>query len=116
VVLVLSLAGFNRPDDAAAGPDPAADQPFISRAEVRQQGAVTIRAATLTDDESEHYFGASLADHGIQIVWVSVDNASDSLLHFLPIVTDQNYFSAAEVEQYSTPGGVAAPTHRSWRQ
>jgi hypothetical protein len=27
---------------------------------------VTVRAATLTDDESEHYFGASLADHGIQ--------------------------------------------------
>jgi hypothetical protein len=99
VALVLSLAGFNRPDAAAAGPDPAADQPFISRAEVRQQGAVTVRAATLTDDESEHYFGASLADHGIQTVWVSVDNAGEWLLHFLPIVTDQNYFSAAEVEQ-----------------
>src|SRR6516225_12326324 len=49
--LLLLLAGFNRPDAAAAGPDPAADQPFISRAEIRQQGAVTVRAATLTDDE-----------------------------------------------------------------
>jgi hypothetical protein len=71
----------------------------MSRAEVRQQGAVTVRAAVLTDDESEHYFGASLADQGIQAVWLSVDNAGDLLLRFLPIVTDPNYFSAPEVER-----------------
>jgi hypothetical protein len=46
VALLLSLAGFNRAEHTAAGPDPAADQPFISRAEVRQQGAVTVCAAT----------------------------------------------------------------------
>jgi hypothetical protein len=60
---------------------------------------VSVRAATLTDDESQHYFGASLADHGIQTVWVSVDNAGDTSLRFLPIVTDATYFSAAEVEE-----------------
>ncbi|MGA7386757.1 MAG: hypothetical protein WBW99_02355, partial [Pseudolabrys sp.] len=76
-----------------------AEQSFISRAEVRQQGAVTVRAAVLTDDESERYFGASLADQGIQAVWLSVDNAGDSLLRFLPIITDPNYFSAPEVER-----------------
>jgi hypothetical protein len=71
----------------------------MSRAEVRQQGAVTVRVAVLTDDESEHYFGASLADQGIQAVWLSVDNAGDLLLRFLPIITDPNYFSAPEVER-----------------
>jgi len=71
----------------------------MSRAEVRQQGTVTVRAAVLTDEESERYFGASLADHGIQVVWLSVDNASDLRLRFLPIVTDPNYFSAPEVER-----------------
>jgi len=71
----------------------------MSRAEVRQQGAVTVRAAVLTDDESERYFGASLADHGIQVVWLGADNASDLQLRFLPIVTDPNYFSAPEVER-----------------
>ena len=45
----------------------------MSRAEVRQQGAVTARAVVLTDDESERYFGASLADQGIQAAWLSVD-------------------------------------------
>ena len=95
VVLLSLLAVFSR----SSGADLTAGQPFMSRADVRQQGAVTVRAAVLTDDESELYFGASLADHGIQAVWVSVDNASDLLLRFLPIVTDPNYFSAAEVER-----------------
>jgi hypothetical protein len=47
----------------------------MSRTVVRLQGAVTVRAAVLTDDESEQYFGASLADHGIQVVWLNVDCA-----------------------------------------
>jgi hypothetical protein len=97
VVLLSLLVAFSR--YSGAGPDLTAEQPFMSRAEVRQQGAVTVRAAVLTDDESNRYFGASLADHGIQAVWLSVDNASGSLLRFLPIVTDPNYFSAAEVER-----------------
>jgi len=80
-------------------PDRSAEQVFMSRAEVRQHGAVTVRAAVLTDDESQRYFGAPLADHGIQAIWLSVDNASESLLEFLPIVTDPEYFSEAEVEQ-----------------
>src|SRR6478736_9252998 len=96
-VLFSLLAAFSR--SSGADPDLTAEQPFMSRAEVRQQGAVTLRAAVLTDDESERYFGASLADQGIQAVWLSVDNASDLLLRFLPIVTDPNYFSAPEVER-----------------
>ena len=71
----------------------------MSRAESQCQGAVTVRAAVLTDDESQDYFGASLADEGVQAVWLSVDNASDVRLHFLPVVTDPNYFSASEVSR-----------------
>jgi hypothetical protein len=80
-------------------PDRKVAQSFMSRAEVRQRGAVTVRAAVLTDDESQRYFGASLADHGIQAIWLGVENASESQLEFLPIVTDPEYFSEAEVEQ-----------------
>jgi hypothetical protein len=97
VVLLSLFAPFSRSSDA--GPDRTAEQSFLSRTEVRQQGAVTVRAAVLTDDESEGYFGASLADHGIQVVWLSVDNASDLRLRFLPVVTDPNYFSTSEVER-----------------
>ena len=97
VVLLSLFAAFSRSSDA--GPDPTAEQSFMSRAEVRQQGAVTVHGAVLTDEESEGYFGASLADHGIQVVWLSVNNASDLRLRFLPIITDPNYFSAPEVER-----------------
>src|SRR6476646_12260270 len=97
VVLLPLMAAFSRSSYAA--PDLTAEQPFKSRTEVRQQGAVTVRAAVLTDDESARYFVASLADHGIQVIWLSVDNASDLPLRFLPIVTDPHYFSAPEVER-----------------
>ena len=97
VVLLPLLAAFSR--SSYAGTDLTTEQPFKSRTEVRQQGAVTVRAAVLTDEESERYFGVSLADHGIQVIWLSVDNASDLRLRFLPIVTDPNYFSAPEVER-----------------
>ena len=78
-VLLLLFAAFGR--SGGADPDPT-EPAFKSRTEVRQQGAVTVRAAVLTDDESERYFGASLADQGIQAVWLSLDNASDLRLRF----------------------------------
>ena len=45
VVLLSLLAAFSRSTDA--GPDLTAELPFMSRAEVRHQGAVTVRAAVL---------------------------------------------------------------------
>jgi hypothetical protein len=95
MLFVLALIGLS----GGPGPDRAAEQLFMSRAEVHQQGAVTVRAAVLTDDESQRYFGASLANQGIQAIWLSVDNGGEALLEFLPIVTDPEYFSEAEVEQ-----------------
>jgi hypothetical protein len=80
-------------------PDSSVKQAFMSRAEARQRGAVTVRAAVLTDDEGERYFGGSLADHGIQAIWLGVENASGAQLEFFPIVTDRDYFSESEVER-----------------
>ena len=51
VGLLSLFAAFCRSSDA--GPDPRVEQSFMSRTEVRQQGAVTVRAAVLTDDESD---------------------------------------------------------------
>ena len=49
IMVLLSLfAAYSRSSDA--GTDLTTEQPFKSRAEVRQQGAVTVRAAVLTDD------------------------------------------------------------------
>ena len=97
VVLLLLFGAFSW--SSGTGLDLAPEQPFKSRAEVRQQSTVTVRAAVLTDDESDRFFNASLADHGIQVIWLSVDNAGNSRLRFLPIITDPNYFSAPEVKR-----------------
>ena len=97
VVLLLLFGAFSW--SSGTGLDLAPEQPFKSRAEVRQQSTVTVRAAVLTDDESDRFFNASLADHGIQVIWLSVDNAGDLRLRFLPIITDPNYFSAPEVKR-----------------
>lgn len=95
LLLAFAVLGWS----GSATPDRTVEQSFMSRAEVRQQGAVSVRAAVLTDDEGQRYFGASLADHGIQAIWLGVDNAGESPLEFLPIVTDPDYFSEAEVER-----------------
>lgn len=95
-----------------SAPDPAGKDRFVSRAATQQQGPITLRAAVLSDDESQRYFGASLADEGIQAVWLSVDNADDAFLYYLPITTDPNYFGAPEAAQLMRRwwrfGGTAA--------
>ena len=92
--LALSVFGCS-----GAPPDPSGKDQFVSRAVAQQQGQVTVRAAVLSDDESQRYFGAGLADEGIQPVWMSIENGSDTTLYYLPITTDPNYFSYPEVAQ-----------------
>ena len=95
----LTLVAFAQCGCDRAVPDSSGEKAFASRAESRLQGDVTVHAAVLTDDESRRYFGASLADEGIQPIWLSVENGGDSRLRFLPIITDPSYFSPPEVEQ-----------------
>ena len=80
-----------------APPDSSARDSFASRSVSQQQGFVTVRVAVLTDDESQRYFGVMLADEGIQAVWLRVENNSDSILNYLPVTTDSNYFTPPEV-------------------
>jgi hypothetical protein len=82
-----------------APPDPSGKDLFVSRAVRQQQGPVTVRASVLSDDESQSYFGAGLADEGIQAIWLSVENGSDATLYYLPVTTDPNYFSPPEAAQ-----------------
>ena len=82
-----------------AQPDPSGRDQFVSRAVTQHKDPVTVRATVLTDDESERYFGVALADEGIQAVWMSVENASDALLYYLPVMTDPNYFTPPEAAQ-----------------
>jgi hypothetical protein len=80
-------------------PDPGGKEAFESRAITQQQGQVTARAAVLGDDESERYFGVSLADKGMQAVWLDVKNDSEGTLYYLPATTDANYYTPPEASR-----------------
>jgi hypothetical protein len=80
-------------------PDPTGQDIFESRAITQEEGQVTVSAAVLGDDESERYFGVSLADKGMQAVWLSVKNGSDGALHYLPAMTDANYYTPPEASR-----------------
>lgn len=80
-------------------PDTTGQDIFESRALTQQQGQVTARVAVLSDDESERYFGVSLADKGMQAVWLSVKNGSNGRLYYLPATTDANYFTPPEASR-----------------
>ena len=82
-----------------APPDWSGKDLFEARAMTQRQGPVTVSAAVLSDDESRRYFGAELADEGIQAVWLSVENSGDATLYYLPVTTDPSYFSPSEATQ-----------------
>jgi hypothetical protein len=90
-VLLLISRGTN------ASPDSSGKDLFVSRSMTQQRGPVIVRAVVLTDHESQQYFGVALADEGVQAVWLSVENTGDAALHYLPVTTDSNYFTASEV-------------------
>jgi hypothetical protein len=58
----------------------------------------------LSDDESERYFGVSLADKGMQAVWLNVKNSSDGTLYYLPATTDANYYTPPEASRIFRAG------------
>jgi hypothetical protein len=80
-------------------PDATVASNFAAEAIVQQQDALTVRVHALSADESRRYFGASTSGLGVQPVWLQVQNDSDVAVHYVPILTDPNYFAPQEVAQ-----------------
>jgi len=70
---------------------------------------VTVHASVLTDDESRRYFGASLADEGIQAIWLSVENGGDSRLRFYRSSPIRVTFLRPKSSSSFTHGGEESP-------
>lgn len=58
---------------------------------------VRVTTAVVSDSQAREFFGAGLGHHGIQAVWVEVENSSEHPFYYLPVSTDSNYFSPLEV-------------------
>ena len=91
VACLLALAGCQAwaPARLDLPPDPAATQ-------TQSYEDVTVSAAILTDQQSRAHFGADLARHGLQAVWLSVRNASPWRLRLMRGAVDPDVYSADE--------------------
>ncbi|MGB2247985.1 MAG: LssY C-terminal domain-containing protein [Alcanivorax sediminis] len=66
-------------------------------AQQHEEEALTVTANVISDREAREIFGVALGVHGIQAVWIEVDNHTSHQLYYLPVTTDQEYFSPLEV-------------------
>jgi hypothetical protein len=78
-------------------PDTSSDGDFIARAQRKSASGITVDASALGARESQKSFGENLASHGIQPVWLSIENNTDDQYAFLSIAMDPEYYSPYEV-------------------
>jgi hypothetical protein len=78
-------------------PDASSDGDFIARAQRKSASGITVDASAHGARESQKSFGENLASHGIQPVWLSIENNTDDQYAFLSIAMDPEYYSPYEV-------------------
>jgi len=78
------------PAAAPAMPAPAWP-PHLGRVQQATQDGVTVHLAVPTDEAAARHFGVALAAHGIQPLWLRVDNAGDTGFWLQPVAIDPDY-------------------------
>ncbi len=77
---------------------------FLSAAERKTQGPVSVSASVPGREETERIFGIDLYDQGIQPVWLQIENTGDVLARYAPVSTDPEYFAPLEVAYINRRG------------
>jgi LssY C-terminus len=77
-------------------PRPLEEVGFERRALSKTEGGVQVSVVALTEQETHSAMGVELARHGIQPVWVKVENHEGIGFVIPPMVIDHDYFSATE--------------------
>jgi hypothetical protein len=73
------------------------DQSLRGRAVTRTDSGIQVSAAVPTVDESRSIFGVDLDQHGIQPLWLEIENHSGRGIYFLKTGVDPEYFAPLEV-------------------
>lgn len=68
----------------------------LGRTQTLTQDGVSVQLAVPTDVEVQSRIGVSLAQHGIQPIWIRIENTSALGYWLLPVAIDPNYFTADE--------------------
>jgi hypothetical protein len=92
VLAVLALAGCGR-----FAPESLAQAGFLGRAATQESDDLRVHVSALSAEESLRYLGLELAGHGVQPIWMKIENRTDSPAWFVPIATDPSYFAPFEV-------------------
>ena len=69
---------------------------FMERAVAQSDDTVEVRVAALGTEEAWKVFGANLGKHGIQPIWIQIENRGPDRLYFYRSATDPTYFAPNE--------------------
>jgi LssY C-terminus len=69
----------------------------LGRMQTLSQDGVSVQLVIPNDAEVQSRFGVSLAERGIQPIWIRVENTGKLGYWLLPIAIDPNYYTASEV-------------------
>ncbi len=100
-----------------------APQPLTTPEELREVQSktiadVTVSVAILTDEQAMQHFGADFAGNELQVLWMSVHNASDRRLWFIRNLLDPDFYSAEEaglLTEAEVPHDARAQLHQLLR-
>jgi hypothetical protein len=72
------------------------ERSYLDRVEVRQDDSLVVRAAVLSNWESERFFGVPMARRGIQPLWLEITNKGGEFFRLRLASLDPNYFPPLE--------------------
>jgi hypothetical protein len=112
-LLVLATACASSPFETPARVD---DGPLRARAVTKTQDNIRVSAAIPSLDESRSIFGIELAQHGVEPLWLEIENGTDRPLVFLPTGLDPEYFAPLELaflykDSFSEQGNATLGEH-----
>jgi len=81
---------------ASYNPDPSSESLFLVRVETEIENNVRVKAAVPSAEETKQIFGVDLYRHGVQPVWIEIENKSEEQIWFLPVGLDPMYFTPFE--------------------
>jgi hypothetical protein len=84
------------PGCAAYHPLPSSEAILRERVQTKKENHVQLRTAVPSAQETRQIFGVDLYRHGIQPVWIEIDNQDEKPIRFLPVGVDPMYFTPLE--------------------
>lgn len=116
VVLSMALGGGASAQSTQSAPSAAQPPGYQTRAVTREDGGLRVSVAVLSDEESEHVYGAPLASKSIQPVWVRIENHEAGAYYLLFPGLDPDFFPASEAaEAFGTTSAQQSELARRFR-